>query len=360
MKQVNNLVEAISRESVRQVRLMEVCGGHTMAINRFGIRSLLPGNIRLLSGPGCPVCVTGTGFIDTAIRLGENNEIVLALFGDLMRVPGSEESLEAARARGIDVRIVLSPLEALEIARMEKHRQIVFLGIGFETTAPGVAATIIAAGQAGIENFSVLSAHKIMPPAMKALTSGEILIDGFICPGHVSAITGSGIYKDIAGRDGVPCVISGFEATDILESILMLIRQIGQGRPTVEIQYNRAVKPGGNKRALGLMNEVFTPRDDWWRGLGLIPGSGLVPAEKYRSYDASYRFGLTAIPDREPPGCRCGDILAGRLDPASCPLFARACSPANPVGACMVSTEGACQSTFIYGNYSLDRHGKIN
>lgn len=358
MKPVDQLVESINRETASPVRLMEVCGGHTTAINRFGIRSLLTEKIRLLSGPGCPVCVTGTGFIDTAIDLGESKETIIALFGDLMRVPGSRENLESARSRGGEVRIVLSPLDALDIARKEPGRQVVFLGIGFETTAPGVAATIMEAAGNNIGNFTVLSAHKVMPPAMKALTSGDVRIDGFICPGHVSTITGSGIYSEIAGRDGIPCVISGFEASDILESILMLIRQINRGIPMVEIQYGRAVRPEGNKLALSLMNEVFTLRDDWWRGLGLIPLSGLELREKYNKYNAFKRFGLTALPNAEPPLCRCGDVLAGRIEPFSCPLFAVECTPGNPTGACMVSTEGACQAYYIYGNYN--DHGKYN
>jgi len=342
------LLFAIRREATQPVRLMEVCGGHTHAIRKFGIPGLLPGTVSLLSGPGCPVCVTHTGFIDQAIHLARNYPAIITTFGDLIRVPGSVQSLETARANGADIRIVLSPLQALSLAETEKSKQVVFLGIGFETTAPSVAATIKTAFERGIENFSVLSAHKIMPPAMAALVNDQINLDGFICPGHVSTITGSAIYEFLAQDHRIPCVISGFEASDILESILLLIRQINNHQSKVEIQYKRAVKPEGNLKAKEIMQEVFVLRDDWWRGMGIIPKSGLVPGDRYAGFDALQRFNLPDFSDSDNRGCRCGDILRGLITPPECPLYEKTCTPDSPAGACMVSSEGTCQAFYSY------------
>ncbi len=348
MNRVDELVAMIRRENRSPVRFMEVCGGHTLAINQLGIRSLLPDKINLLSGPGCPVCVTGTGYIDSALRIASNPEVILTTFGDLIRVPGSEGSLETGRASGMDVRLVLSPLHALQIARQEPGRQVVFLGIGFETTAPGVAAVIRMARSEKRDNFFVLSAHKVMPPAMDALTSRGIRLDGFICPGHVSTITGSAIYESLARDRHIPCVISGFEAADILETILLLLRQVNQGTASVEIQYTRAVRPEGNPRALQLMDEVFYRRDDWWRGLGIIPASGLGIRDEFRAQDAEYLFGRVTMQGTEPAGCACGSVLTGQMTPSECGLFGSVCTPDSPAGACMVSSEGACQSFFRF------------
>ena len=347
---VQALLFAIRREAHQPVRLMEVCGGHTHAIRKFGIPGLLPETVSLLSGPGCPVCVTHTGFIDKAIHLAQNYPVILATFGDLIRVPGSGRTLETARANGADIRIVLSPLESLKLAETEKSKQVVFLGIGFETTAPSVAATLLTALEHKIENFSVLSAHKIMPPAMAALVGQHSRLDGFICPGHVSTITGSGIYEFLSRDHGIPCVISGFEAADILESILLLIRQINDHQAKVEIQYRRAVRPEGNIKALKIMNEVFILRDDWWRGLGIIARSGLIPGGRYAVFDAGLRFNLPDFPDADNPGCRCGDILRGLITPPECGLYGKTCTPDSPAGACMVSSEGTCQAFYRYQN----------
>ncbi len=348
MKGFQELLTAIRKEANQPVRLMEVCGGHTHAIRKFGINSLLPDSITLLSGPGCPVCVTHTGFIDRAIHLAQNYPVIISTFGDLIRVPGSGQSLEAYRAAGADIRVVLSPLQGLELADSNKDKQVVFLGIGFETTAPSVAATIMTAKSRGIKNFSVLSAHKIMPPAMSALAGEQLNLDGFICPGHVSTITGSGIFEFLARDHGIPCVISGFEASDILESILMLIRQINGNKATVEIQYKRAVKPHGNLKALNIMNEVFMVSDDWWRGLGHIPKSGLIPRGNYAFFDTLQRFSVPEFPDKHNQGCRCGEIIRGLIAPPECTLFGTSCTPDSPAGACMVSSEGACQAFYQY------------
>lgn len=348
MNTVDALLFAIRREAHRPVRLMEVCGGHTHAIRKFGIPGLLPGMVTLLSGPGCPVCVTHTGFIDQAIHLARSYPVIITTFGDLIRVPGSGQSLETARAGGADIRIVLSPMQALNLAETEKSKQVVFLGIGFETTAPSVAVTIKTALERRIRNFSVLSAHKIMPPAMAAIVNQQSNLDGFICPGHVSTITGSVIYEFLSQDHGIPCVISGFEASDILESILLLIRQINNHQPKVEIQYRRAVRPEGNLKALRIMNEVFIVRDDWWRGLGVIQKSGLIPGGAYSGYDALQRFSLPEFQAADLPACRCGDILRGSISPPECTLYGKTCTPDSPVGACMVSSEGACQAFYRY------------
>ena len=328
---------------------MEVCGGHTVTIHKYGIEELLPGNIRLISGPGCPVCVTTNDYIDRAIALARQPEITMASFGDMMRVPGSHSSLLKEKANGADVHIFYSPQEALDYAREHPQRETVFLGVGFETTAPAVAATILAARELSLRNFSVLVSHKTMPRAMKALLdAGELALDGFVCPGHVSSITGLGIYAFLANDYQIPCVVSGFEPLDMLESIYRLIRQVCEGRAVVENQYTRAVKPEGNRRAQELMNSVFEEADERWRGLGLIPGSGLRIRETYAEFDAARRFDIDVPPSREHPGCICGDIMRGVKLPTDCPLFAKICHPGDPQGACMVSQEGSCATFYQY------------
>ncbi|MBN1697845.1 MAG: hydrogenase formation protein HypD [Spirochaetales bacterium] len=333
------------------IRLMEVCGGHTNAIFKFGIRNLLPESIALLSGPGCPVCVTPNRFIDTAIELGRRPDFIITTFGDMIRVPGSRSSLLEERASGSDIRICLSPTEALSIAEDNPGKNTVFLGIGFETTAPSVAVSIIEARERGIAGFSVLSALKTMPEALYALLSSDDLnIDGLICPGHVSSITGTAIYRPIAETFGIPCVVSGFEPPDILSTIDMIVAQIAEGRHDVENQYTRAVRPEGNKRAQDVMRAVFTPCDSRWRGIGTIPGSGLAVSEEYREFDAEFLFSLELPEEREVPGCICGHIMRGAKTPLECPLFSTACTPQDPKGACMVSAEGTCSAYYRYGN----------
>jgi hydrogenase expression/formation protein HypD len=347
-----SLIEAVAGEirkiSRKEISLMEVCGGHTMAIHRFGLTSLLPSNLRLLSGPGCPVCVSSQKFIDTAIGYSRIAGAIIVTYGDLIRVPGSSSSLEKEKASGSDVRIVYSVLESLDIARQNPGRPVIFLGIGFETTAPATAAAIIKAQQEGLRDFYVLSAHKIMPPVMRALVNDGVKLDGFIAPGHVSAITGSSMYEDLAWKYGLGVVISGFEPLDIMQSILMLVEQIEAEKPWVEIQYKRVVQPEGNKIARGLMEQVFVPADDQWRGLGMIPESGLKLRDRYSAFDPSYTFSVTIPEPEEPKGCICGDILRGLKTPAECSNFAKKCTPETPVGACMVSGEGTCATYYKY------------
>jgi hydrogenase expression/formation protein HypD len=334
----------------RPVTIMEVCGTHTMAAARAGLHALLPQNVSLLAGPGCPVCVTPIRYIDRAVAIALQPDTLVATFGDLVRVPGTSLSLEQARARGAAVEIVYSPSDALVLARQQPGRRVVFLGVGFETTAPAVAWTLRRARQEGLRNYSVLCAHKTMPQAMAALVrDGQVKIDGFLCPGHVSVITGAGIFSFLAEAYRLPCVVAGFEPADILEGLAMLLEQIRAGRPEVGIQYRRSVRLTGNVQALSLLQEVFAPADTEWRGLGLIPGSGLSIREDFAAWDADPVFASLPMPEsREPDGCRCGDVLRGLCRPPDCPLFARACTPATPVGACMVSSEGACAAYHHY------------
>jgi len=327
---------------------MEVCGGHTMAIHRFGLHSLLPSNIRLISGPGCPVCVSGQHFIDTAMAYSKLPGVIITTYGDLIRVPGSYTSLEKERANGSDIRIVYSVLESLEIAKNNPEKKVVFLGIGFETTAPATAAAILQAKLENIINFFVLSAHKVMPPVMKALVEEGVKIDGFIAPGHVSAITGTAIFDELASVCGLGVVVSGFEPVDMMQAILMLVIQIESGKQRVEVQYQRVVHTEGNKTAQWMLEEVFELRDDQWRGLGIIPKSGLKIREKLKAFDAEVQFNVEVPPSTEPKGCICGQILRGLKTPVDCPLFGKNCTPSDPVGACMVSGEGTCATYYKY------------
>jgi hydrogenase expression/formation protein HypD len=344
------VLEQIHRESHRDITIMEVCGGHTMALHRFGIPALLPPAINLLSGPGCPVCVTGRGFIDHSIGLSMRERTAVCTYGDLIRVPGSEITLEKAQADGANVRIVYSPLQCLEMAIADPETDHVFLGIGFETTAPASAVALQKANELGLKNFFLYSAHKMMPPAMAAIIHAGVKVDAYLCPGHVSTITGTKMYEPLVEQFGVGCVVSGFEPLDLLQSILMLVRQHEQNKPAVEIQYTRAVKPEGNLKAQKILDQVFEPCDAWWRGLGILTKSGLKPSQPYDRFDASEVFGLTTNEPADPPGCRCGEVLKGLLKPTQCKLFGTVCSPSNPIGACMVSAEGACQSFFRYAN----------
>jgi hydrogenase expression/formation protein HypD len=346
---IEQLVDQIRPLAQRPIRLMEVCGTHTVSIFRNGIKDLLPEDIRLISGPGCPVCVTPVGQIDQAIALAQENEVILATFGDLLRVPGSNSSLLQQRGQGADIRMVYSAYDALTLAQENPKRQVIFLGIGFETTAPTVGAVVQHAMDAQIRNFTVLCMHKILPPALTALVeSPEIEIDGFICPGHVSTIIGAGPYEVIAKEFHVPCVIAGFEPIDILQTVGLLLHQINKGEANVEIQYRRAVAPEGNLRAKKIMEEVFEPCDSVWRGFGSLPQSGFAISSFYRDYDASHRFQMCPPLAEEPEGCLCGSILRGLVEPPECTLFRRVCTPENPVGACMVSSEGTCAAFYKY------------
>ena len=345
---VLELAENIRRASTKSVSLMEVCGGHTMSIHKFGIPALLPPTIKLHSGPGCPVCVSSNKFIDQSVAYSRLDNVIITTYGDLIRVPGSTSTLDKEKANGADIRIVYSVLDALKIAKENKDKKVIFLGIGFETTAPGSAVGILNATEQKISNFYLYSSHKIMPPAMAALIDEGIKIDGYIAPGHVSTITGSAIYTDIAEKYGLCCVISGFEPFDMMKSIYMLVKQFETNSPKVEIEYKRAVKPEGNIKAQKIMNEVFELRDDWWRGLGVLPKSGLKIREKYSNFDAENKIEVEVEPTIEHKGCICGEILKGLKNPKDCKLFGKVCIPNNPIGACMVSNEGACHAYYRY------------
>lgn len=336
--------------SSRVMTFMEVCGTHTMSIYQYGLRGLLPPEIRLISGPGCPVCVTPNSYLDKAIAISRLPDVIVTTFGDMLRVPGTSSSLMEERAKGADIRIVYSPLDVVKLAEANPHQKVVFFGVGFETTAPTIAGSIITAQQKGITNYLVLASHKTMPTPMAALASDpELAIDGFICPAHVSAIIGAHAYEPLATVHGRPCVITGFEPADIMQGVSMLVHQVIAGESRVEIQYSRAVKPDGNPKAREVMDQVFEPCDAEWRGLGVIPGSGLKIRDEFAGFDAELMFPLEVEPSREPVGCRCGDVLKGKLAPFDCPLFASICTPESPVGACMVSTEGTCAAAFKYG-----------
>ena len=343
------LLERIHKRSHKPARLMEFCGGHTVAIFKHGLRQLLPTNIEMLSGPGCPVCVTASADLDKAIALGRLPGVIITSFGDMVRVPGSRSSLQQAKAEGADVRIVYSAQDALAIARNNPDRSVVFIGIGFETTAPTIAASVLQAEQEKIKNYYVLSLHKVCPPIMKAILDlGEVRLDGIICPGHVSAIIGSRPYQFIADEYHIACAVSGFEPIDILLAVDSLVEQIESGQPKVEIAYRRGVKPGGNQPALRLMETVFEIGDANWRGIGVVPASGLQLRPKYEKFDAEKNFTIDAGPTREPKGCICGSILRGVSTPRECRLFRNTCTPEHPVGPCMVSSEGSCATYYQY------------
>ncbi len=343
-----HLLQVIQAENAH-VSLMEVCGTHTMAIARSGIRELLPANIKLLSGPGCPVCVTSQGDIDAVIAMVQQKDIILVTFGDMIRVPGTRSSLQEERSKGADVRVAYSPLDALRIARENPAKEVVFLGIGFETTTPAIGITVEQAQAEGLNNFSVFTLHKVVPPALELIFSDpEIQVDGLICPGHVSAVIGVEPYEILAGEYKKPCVITGFETIDILEGIYMLLKQVKNAEAQVEIQYRRVVKPEGNPIARQTIDRVFQAVPARWRGLGIIPASGLALREEYASMDARLKFNVPEMEEVPIKGCACGEVLTGKITPPDCALFGKACTPLQPVGPCMVSHEGACAAYYRY------------
>jgi hydrogenase expression/formation protein HypD len=328
---------------------MEVCGTHTVAIRRSGLRSLLPGNIRLISGPGCPVCVTPAGYIDNALSLLELPDLTLASFGDMLKVPGTSGRSLSRHLGGGRLRVVYSPGELLELASAARG-PVVFLGIGFETTVPAIASAFLRAASQGISNLFLYPAFKTVPPALKALLrSPNRGLDGFLLPGHVSVIIGLEPYAFLEGPGGVPGVVTGFEPLDLVRGILALLRQLAAGTRRVENAYPRAVRSEGNPKAREVMAGLLEPADALWRGLGRIPGSGLELRPEFQDFDAARRFGLPPMWNHEPPGCGCAEVLQGLEEPESCPLFGRACTPESPVGPCMVSSEGACAAAFRYG-----------
>ncbi len=348
---IRELVEKLQNFSfTAPVNIMEVCGTHTVSIHRFGLHRVLPENVKHVSGPGCPVCVTPNEYLDMAIALARMDGFVITTFGDMMRVPGSRSSLEKENASGADIRVVYSPMDALKMAENEKDRTFVFLAVGFETTAPGIAATVKEAKKLGLKNFYILPGNKTMPQALKALIDDpEVKIDGFLLPGHVSTIVGSNEYRFIPEDYGIPCAVSGFEPADILMGFISILKQIVEARPSVENTYLRSVRPEGNIVAKAIMKEVFVPCDSEWRGIGVIPDSGLDLAPDYMHFDIRRKVKIEIEEPVEYPGCRCGDVLKGLVLPPECPLFGKVCTPENPVGACMVSSEGSCSAYYKYG-----------
>jgi len=346
------LIEAIEATKTGPVKLMEVCGTHTVSIAKNGLRAVMPERVTLLSGPGCPVCVTANADIDTAIELARRPEVIVTSFGDMMKVPGSYSSLAREKADGRDVRIVYSPLDALALAEKNPDREVVFVAVGFETTAPLIASAIIRAKESGLENFSIFCAHKTVPAALEALVNDpEVQINGFVLPGHVSTIIGSHPYEFLAEEYHVPGVITGFEPVDVLQGVYMLLKQLEEGRSEIEIAYHRGVLPEGNPHARELVERVFTEMDADWRGIGVIPDTGLKIRDEYAHYDAVVRMPVTLPEPKEIKGCQCGDVLRGVILPFECKLFGKGCTPEHPIGPCMVSSEGSCAAYFRYTDY---------
>jgi hydrogenase expression/formation protein HypD len=350
---VQNMATTIGRMAehlTEPVNFMEVCGTHTMSIYQYGIRTLLPENVKLVSGPGCPVCVTPVSYVDKALACTMLPQTIVATFGDMLRVPGSVSSLMEERAKGADIRIVYSALDAVSLAKNNPGHTVVFLGVGFETTAPTIAASILEASQYNLSNYSVLTSHKTMPTPMDILTGDpELNIRGYLCPAHVSTVIGGNAYQPLAGKYNIPCVVTGFEPADVMQGIEMLLAQTLNGEGRVEIQYRRAVSWEGNRKAQAILHQLFEPCDAVWRGLGILPGSGLAIRAEYATFDAEKVFELDLPEGLENPACRCGDVLKGKLSPLACPLFATDCTPESPVGACMVSSEGTCAAAYKYG-----------
>ena len=343
------IIEQIKKESQKNIRLMEVCGTHTVSIFRNGIRSLLPQTISLLSGPGCPVCVTAQNEIDAFVELAQREDVIITTFGDLIRVPGADSSLQSEKAKGRDIRIVYSTFDALEIANKNPDKHVVFLGIGFETTAPTIAASIKAAQDLNLKNYFVISAHKLLPPALFALAENQnINIDGFILPGHVSVVIGVKAYIPFFEKYNIPGVVAGFEPIDILQAIHMLVRQIEGNVPKIENGYKRAVSFDGNPKAQSIMDLVFEPADAAWRGIGIIPSSGFKIRKEFEAFDAQNVFDIKLKESKEPKGCACGEILIGLKIPPQCLLYQKKCTPMHPVGPCMVSSEGTCAAYYRY------------
>lgn len=348
----DDLVSAIKRLAAalgRRIRIMEVCGTHTHTIARNGLRTLMPPNVELVSGPGCPVCVTAQRDIERMLILAQKSKVTVCTFGDMMRVPGVTSNLERERSVGADVRVVYSATDALRLAQTLPDRQVVLLAVGFETTAPGVAAVVRRADSAGVSNFSIYPAHKRIVPAIEAVLAGDARVDGLLTPGHVSVIIGAEPYEAPALRFGVPCVATGFEPRDVLEGIATVLGHVAEGRAGSFVQYRRAIRPMGNRVAQRTLMHVFDVADAEWRGLGAIPDSGLVLKPRFQPFDAAVRFDLPDVPPCPVPGCRCGDVLKGLIHPPECALFRNHCTPRRPIGPCMVSSEGSCAAWYTYG-----------
>lgn len=359
-KKLLRVIEANAAKLEKPIALMEVCGGHTHTIYRYGLENLLPENIELVHGPGCPVCVIPMGRVDDALWLAAQDDVILTTFGDMMRVPGSDGSLLDARAKGADVRFVYSPLDALKLAEENPDKHVVFFAVGFETTAPSTAVTLEAARRKAIPNFSVFSNHVTIEPPLRAIVDGgETEVDGFIGPGHVATVVGTKAFDFLPGEFGMPCVVAGFEPLDILQAVAMLVEQfvsgdVAEGRATVGNQYARVVRPEGNPAAEALLDRVFTVRDRFeWRGLGWLDDSGLGISDEYAQWDAEKRFTVPGALIPDPVACECGSVLTGRIKPWECRVFGTACTPDTPIGTCMVSPEGACAAYYNFGR--IDR-----
>jgi hydrogenase expression/formation protein HypD len=355
-----SLVRAIHEvaDPARQVKFMEICGGHTHTIYRHGIEQLLPDSVELVHGPGCPVCVIPMGRVDDAIHLASQPGVVFTSFGDMMRVPGSEQCLLDAKAAGADVRMVYSPMDALRIAQAEPDREVVFFAVGFETTAPSTAVTVQRAAQLGLRNFTVFVNHvTIIPPLRAILDAPDRDLDGFIGPGHVSTVIGNDPYKIVPEEYGLPIVTTGFEPLDVLQAVHMLLTQLAEGRCEVENQYTRVVRDEGNPRALAILEDVFEVRETFeWRGLGWIEGSALAVSSRYADFDAERRFAMPGQRVEDPPACECGEVLKGAIKPWECGVFGTACTPETPIGTCMVSSEGACAAYYNFGRLRTSDH----
>ena len=351
-------IEKITRQlaPTRPIKIMEICGGHTHAIFKSGLESLLPEAIELVHGPGCPVCIMPRGKLDEAIAIAQNPDVILTTFGDAMRVPGSKQNLLQAKALGADIRLVYSPLDSLKIAKANSDKAIVFFGIGFETTAPSTALTVLQAEKEGIKNFSLFCNHVRVVPAMEALLENpDLQLDGFVGPGHVSMVIGTEPYEIIAKKYHKPLVVAGFEPLDVLQALWMVLQQLAEGRCEIENQYTRLVQNSGNAIALNAMNQVFKVREQFeWRGLGDIPQSGLKMRPEYADFDAEVKFPVSYQPVADHKACQCGEILKGVLKPWQCKVFGTACTPENPIGACMVSSEGACAAYYKYGRLEIN------
>lgn len=357
VERLDALVAKTGRSASHPLKIMEVCGGHTHAIFQFGLQSMLPDTIELVHGPGCPVCVLPVGRVDDAIALAEQPGVIFATFGDAMRVPGSKKMLLEAKAEGCDVRTVYSPMDALAIARKNPDRRVIFFGLGFETTAPATAFTILEAARDEVENFFVFSNHITIPSTLKAiLDAPDLDLDGFIGPGHVSLVIGTTPYDFVARDYGKPFVVSGFEPLDVLQSLHMVVTQLAEGRAVVENQYRRLVSPNGNAAAQEALRQVFEPREHFeWRGLGSIPSSGLGLRPELARFDAERAFAVPALKVADPKACQCGEVLRGTLKPWECKVFGTSCTPETPIGACMVSSEGACAAYYNYGRLDTVR-----
>ncbi len=352
LNEIRSLVKQIEVTKTRPLYIMEVCGGHTHAIFRYGVETMLPDEIELVHGPGCPVCVLPMGRVDDCIALAETPDVIFTTFGDAMRVPGSKKSLLQARADGCDVRMVYSPLDALQLAKQNPTKQVVFFALGFETTMPSTALTVLQAEKEGIENFSLFCNHITIIPTIKAiLDSPELSLDGFLGPGHVSMVIGSSSYRFIADHYRRPLVIAGFEPLDVLHGIWMVLKQLAEGRTEIENQYNRVVPDGGNPVALEAIGKVFEVREFFeWRGLGSIDHSGVRMREEYAKFDAERNFAVPALTIADPKSCQCGEVLKGVIKPWDCKVFGTECTPETPLGSLMVSSEGACAAYYQFGD----------